>query len=132
MAENNRAAGVCMQKTPRRRAVKGQRMSHEELWELLIEHQNEVFFTVKGLPFRYTIKGGELFVDRREKSITRSTILKAYDRICETPEEITGPKKLNAFGAPYIWAIFLQLKLAAAPVRNGRAGAGRKKNKTDI
>ncbi len=127
-------AEYAYKRAPRRWAVKGQGMSHEELWELLIEHQNEVFFTVKGLPFRYTIKGGELFVDRREKSITRSTILKAYDRICETPEEITGPKKLNAFGAPYIWAIFLQLKLAVAPVQSGRAGAGSKKekNQTDM
>lgn len=84
-------------------------MSHEELWEMLEKHQGELFYTVKGLPFRYTVKGGELFVDRREKSITRSTIVKAYERICESPEEITGPKKLNAFGAPYIWAIFRQL-----------------------
>lgn len=67
-------------------------------------------------------------MDRREKSITRATIIKAYDRIQEAPEEITGPKRLNAFGAPYIWAIFLQLKIAAAPVRSTRAGAGRKKN----
>ncbi|MCD8105605.1 MAG: hypothetical protein LUF35_11555 [Lachnospiraceae bacterium] len=84
-------------------------MSQEELWELLAGHQGETFFTVKGLPFHYTVKGGELFVDRREKSITRATIAKAYERILETPEEITGPKKLNAFGAPYIWAIFVKL-----------------------
>ncbi|MCD7883401.1 MAG: hypothetical protein LUI87_06825 [Lachnospiraceae bacterium] len=84
-------------------------MSQEELWELLTKHQGETFFTVKGLPFHYTIKGGELFVDRREKSITRATIAKAYERIQETPQEITGPKKLNAFGAPYIWAIFVAL-----------------------
>ncbi|MCD7737286.1 MAG: hypothetical protein LUI07_10075, partial [Lachnospiraceae bacterium] len=77
-------------------------MTHEQLWEVLAEHQGETFFTVKGLPFQYSVKGGELFVDRREKSITRATIIKAYDRILESPEEITGPKKLNAFGAPYI------------------------------
>ncbi len=84
-------------------------MSHEELWELLIRHQDEPFFTVRGLPFRYTIRGGELFVDRRGKSITKATVSKAYDRILESPDEITGPKKLNAFGAPYIWAIFRKL-----------------------
>ncbi|MCD7766081.1 MAG: hypothetical protein LUH53_06120, partial [Lachnospiraceae bacterium] len=66
----------------------------------------EPFYTVKGLPFQYTVRGGELFVDRRSKSITKATVQKAYDRILGSPEEITGPKKLNAFGAPYIWAIF--------------------------
>ncbi|MCD8074726.1 MAG: hypothetical protein LUF27_06790 [Lachnospiraceae bacterium] len=98
-------------KGQRHDAGKGQNMSHEELWKVLEAHQGELFYTVKGLPFRYTVKGGELFVDRREKSITRATIVKAYDRICEMPEEITGPKKLNAFGAPYIWAVFRELKL---------------------
>ncbi|MCC8050110.1 MAG: hypothetical protein LIP10_05525 [Clostridiales bacterium] len=88
-------------------------MSHEELWELLVRHQGEPFFTVKGLPFQYTIRGGELFVDRRGKSITKATVSKAYDRIQESPEEITGPKKLNAFGAPYIWAIFRKLGIVA-------------------
>ncbi|MCC8066435.1 MAG: hypothetical protein LIO94_04965 [Clostridiales bacterium] len=86
-------------------------MTHEQLWEKLVEHQGEPFFTVKGLPFQYRVKGGELFVDRRGKSITRATIIKAYERIQENPGEITGPKKLNAFGAPYIWAIFKQLKI---------------------
>ncbi|MCD7817487.1 MAG: hypothetical protein LUH07_00310 [Lachnospiraceae bacterium] len=86
-------------------------MTHEQVWEILTEHQGEQFYTVKGLPFRYTVKGGELFVDRREKSITRATVIKAYDRILEHPGEITGPKKLNAFGAPYIWAIFKQLNI---------------------
>ncbi|MCD8336802.1 MAG: hypothetical protein LUD18_05910, partial [Lachnospiraceae bacterium] len=57
---------------------------------------------------------------RRPKSITRSTVVRAYDRICEMPEEITGPKKLNAFGAPYIWAIFRQLKLFPLQMSPGR------------
>ncbi|MCD7841152.1 MAG: hypothetical protein LUG56_01650 [Lachnospiraceae bacterium] len=97
-------------------------MSHEELWELLVSHQGEPFYTVKGLPFHYTIRGGELFVDRRSKSITRATVQKAYDRILEFPEEITGPKKLNAFGAPYIWAVFRKF---------GIVGGGRTKSGED-
>ena len=59
------------------------------------------------IPFTYTIKGGELFTDRKRKSITRSTFEKAYIRVQEEPESITGPKTLNVFGAPYIWALFL-------------------------
>ena len=35
------------------------------VWPLLQQHQGETFYTAKGLPFTYTIRGGELFVDRR-------------------------------------------------------------------
>ena len=36
----------------------------EELWPLFEQHQNQVFYTAKGLAFTYTIKGGEMFVDK--------------------------------------------------------------------
>lgn len=47
--------------------------SIDELWKLLMKHQGETFYTIKKLPFQYQIKGGELFVDRRSKSITKAT-----------------------------------------------------------
>lgn len=83
----------------------------EELWQLLEQHQQEVFYTMKKLPFQYTIKGGEMFVDRRSKSITRATFGQALNKLQEKPDAITGPKALNVFGAPYIWAILKTLKL---------------------
>ena len=51
--------------------------SIDAVWALLQQHQQEVFHTAKGLPFTYTIRGGELFVDRRQKSITVSTVANA-------------------------------------------------------
>lgn len=80
-------------------------MTIEMLWQLLIEHQNETFYTTKKLPFTYTVKGGEIFVDRRSKSITKATFEQAVNKINANPHLITGPKSLNVFGAPYIWAI---------------------------
>lgn len=80
-------------------------MTVDYLWEMLEEHQGETFYTVKRLPFQYVIRGGELFVDRRSKSITKATFQKALNQIQENPSQITGPKSLNVFGAPYIWAI---------------------------
>ena len=41
------------------------------LWEVIVSHQGETFYTKKMLPFTYTIKGGEMFTDRRERSITK-------------------------------------------------------------
>ena len=83
----------------------------DEVWEIIRQHQEEEFLTAKGLPFTYTMKGGELFISRKKKSITRSTFEAAWRKIQEYPLEITGPKKLNVFGAPYLWAIFKSLKL---------------------
>lgn len=53
--------------------------SIDAVWALLQKHQQEVFHTAKGLPFTYTIRGGELFVDRRQKSITVSTVANALE-----------------------------------------------------
>lgn len=83
----------------------------DQVWEMMALHQGEEFLTLKGLPFTYTIRGGELFISRRSKSITKSTFEAAWKKLQEHPEEITGPKKLNVFGAPYLWAIFRKLEL---------------------
>ncbi len=88
-----------------------------ELWDVIVSRAGEDFLTKKGLPFIYTIKGGELFTDRRERSITKSTFEKAYEKLqCDqigegAPKEIVGPKTLNVYGAPYVWAVFLGIGL---------------------
>lgn len=81
-----------------------------EVWAKITAHQGEQFYTIKGLPFMYEIRGGECFIDRRKKSITRATFEKAYEKIREEgAEQISGPKQLGVFGAPYVWAIFRAL-----------------------
>ena len=80
-------------------------MTIDTLWQMLIDHQNETFYTMKKLPFCYQVKGGEIFVDRRSKSITKATFEQALNKLDANPGKITGPKSLNVFGAPYVWAI---------------------------
>ena len=75
------------------------------LWDVIRAYEGKQFLTKKGLPFTYYIKGGELFASRSERSITRSTFEKALQKIQENPQEISGPKKLNVYGAPYVWAV---------------------------
>lgn len=84
-------------------------LNGNELWKILEQHQGETFYTAKNLPFTYEIRGGEMFVDRRSKSITRATFERALERVKEEPEKVTGPKSLNVFGAPYIFALLLNL-----------------------
>ena len=83
----------------------------DALWNILESRQGETFYTAKKLPFQYTIRGGEMFVDRRSRSITKATFLNAMKKLQEHPGEIKGPKKLNVFGAPYVWAILTELGL---------------------
>lgn len=80
-----------------------------KLWDIVAEHEGETFYTAKKLSFTYRIKGGEMFTDRRERSITRSTFEKAYLKVKENPETVRGPKALNVFGGPYVWAVLKQI-----------------------
>ena len=79
--------------------------------------EGDLWGTIEGLPFTYHVKGGELFTDRRERSITKSTFDKAYEKLVQdqlgedSPKRITGPKALNMYGAPYIWAVFAGIGL---------------------
>ena len=57
------------------------RVTTENLWEIIVSLQGTTFYTAKNLPFTYTVKGGELFTDRRGRSVTRSTFEKAFEKI---------------------------------------------------
>ena len=83
------------------------------LWAQLMENQEKTFYTLKGLPFTYNVKGNELFFSRKEKSVTRASINRAYQKAISA--EITGPKQLNVFGASYIYPIFLALGIIHCP-----------------
>lgn len=80
-----------------------------ELWTKITSHAGETFTTsgrgkVLGKPFTYEIKGAEMFVSSRSKSITRSTVLYAYHKV--KGKEISGPKAIGVHGDSYIYAVF--------------------------
>ncbi len=84
-----------------------------KLWNMILAHQDEIFTTTgrgtrSGVTFTYSIRGAEMFVDRKEKSITRATVMRAYHRAIELGV-VTGPKKLNVFGASYLLPIFKRI-----------------------
>ncbi|MCD8248577.1 MAG: hypothetical protein LUC60_01735 [Lachnospiraceae bacterium] len=83
----------------------GEITSGEALWVWLLQHEGQSFHTKKGLEFTYYIKGGELFASRRERSITRSTFEYALRKMQDSAQEVTGPKSLNVYGAPYVYAL---------------------------
>ncbi len=93
------------------------------LWEGLLRCQGESFITCKGLVFQYEIRGGEVFVDRKAKSITRATVNAAFRRAKQIEAEgglVDGPKKLGTFGASYLYPIFLRLGVLKPPGSEGQ------------
>ncbi len=83
-------------------------MTPDALWDAVASCAGMVFYTAKGLEYSYTIKGKEMFVSRKKKTITRSSILKAYEKALEL-KCVSGPKQLGVYGASYIYPIFLRL-----------------------
>ena len=93
----------------------------QEVWAMLQAHEGETFYTAKGLSFHYLIHGRELFVNRKNKSITISTVANALARIKAREaagEAITGPKKIGCYGASYLYPVFLQLGIIHLPQTN--------------
>ena len=83
----------------------------EKLWQELTYLQRCLFTTSKGLDFTYKTRGGEMFVDRKEKSITKATVMKAYGKVVELDGVVKGPKTLGTFGASYLYPIFVKMGL---------------------
>ncbi len=91
----------------------------ERLWETLIAFEGEPFRTAKGLEYTYRIRGGEIFVSRRDKSITKATVGLAFQKALALGAEATGPKKLGVFGASYLYPVFIRLGIIPAPETSG-------------
>ena len=81
------------------------------LWDTLVLFQGYPFYTAKKLQFTYTLKGHEMFVTRKEKSLTRASIMLAFWKALELGRMASGPKKLGTFGASYLYPVFLHLKV---------------------
>ena len=86
-------------------------MNMDCLWSAMVLFTGYPFTTAKGLKFTYSVRGGELFVDRKMKSITKSTVNIAFQKVVELKGNVSGPKKLGVFGASYLYPLFIRLGL---------------------
>ena len=79
---------------------------------------SQTFFTVKQLAFTYRVSGNELFISRKDKSITRATFNLAYhcvQALQASGTAVTGPKILGVFGASYLFPLFVDIGVIAQP-----------------
>ena len=89
-----------------------QALLEEVLWDSLVLLDGKSFETAKHLDYSYSIKGYEIFVSRKDKSITRSTVNLSLWNAMELQKSglpVSGPKKLKTFGASYLYPIFMEL-----------------------
>ncbi|MCD8249316.1 MAG: hypothetical protein LUC60_05635 [Lachnospiraceae bacterium] len=111
MEEISVTAERCRKFRERRTAVERMKQSVDNsvLWDTLLLFQSYPFYTTKGLKFTYTIKGGEMFVSRKDKSITRATVDLAFQKALSLEGIISGPKKLGGVGASYLYPVFIRI-----------------------
>lgn len=78
------------------------------VWKAIEIFQGYQFETYQGLCFTYSVKGYEIFVDRKDKSITKSSVDIALLKAVELQGNVSGPKKLKVFGASYLYPMFIK------------------------
>ena len=74
-------------------------------WERFVGCAGLEFSTMRGLRFTFEVRGNEVFFDRKEKSVTRATVICGYRKALEllaNGVRITSPKQLGVFGASYL------------------------------
>ena len=81
----------------------------DDVWDTMKLFQEYTFYTVKHMKFRYTMTDGEIFVTRKDKSITRSSVNMAINKVIEKKGIISGPKKMDVFGASYLYPVFKRI-----------------------
>ena len=89
------------------------------LWDAIVAYADYPFLTEKGLSVKYTVKGGEIFFNRKEKSVTRASVMKAFHRARQLQHEkgfVSGPKELGTFGASYIYPVFLRIGVCSKKI----------------
>ena len=97
----------------------GAEQTKDLLWATLIAFEDYPFKMEKGLRFYYTVKGNELFISRKEKSVTRASVNMAFEtavKLQREGSEIAGSKMLGCFGASYLYPIFIRIGV----IRDGK------------
>ena len=66
--------------------------SIDEVWKLIEEKEGQSLKTFSGLEFTYRVKGHEIFISRKDKSITYSSVKKALEEV----EKLVGYRPQEA------------------------------------
>ena len=96
------------------RNAKINQYSEEEMdvWKRLCDCEGQTFKTLAGLEFSFSVRGYELFFDRKAKSITLASVMQGYriaKKLVDSGVIIKGPKQIGTFGASYLLPLLQKL-----------------------
>lgn len=84
-------------------------MNMESVWNNIKQHEGEVFYTVTGKPYRYTVYGDYLMVENIKGSkIKKDSIAKAILIVNPTPKKI---ELEGCWGPSYIYGIITDKRI---------------------
>ncbi len=92
---------------PRYADTSGYTATEIDFWNWLLDNQQRSFLTMSGLEFQIYVKGNELFISRKQKSLSRATINIALKKAQEIGQIQKTPKELGTFGASYLMPLFI-------------------------
>ena len=81
------------------------------LWSTIEIFSGYSFTTVKGLRFRYAVNGNEIQIDRKKKSIARSSVKVALKVALGKNGNISELNKIEAVDVAYLYPMFLRFEL---------------------
>lgn len=84
------------------------------LWSTIEIFSGYSFTTVKGLRFRYAVNGNEIQINRKKKSITRSSVKVALKVALGKNGNISELNKIEAVDVAYLYPMFLRFGLIKA------------------
>lgn len=74
----------------------------EDIWNKIIKHQGEIFYTVRGLELKYEIKDDKIYHNRTKQPISKSDFKRVYGKFpIEKPTDIKDLVR----GSAYVYAI---------------------------
>ena len=83
----------------------------ELVWDAIVKFDSYPFHTVSGIKFRYTVKGQEIVINRKEEIITRETVDMALSNVLQNDRVVEKPEELNVPGFGYLHPIFTRLAI---------------------
>ncbi len=104
----------------KRNAARTDEEKEKKLWDEMTALQGCLFSTCRGLDYTYRIKGGEMFVDRMKKGISKASVMAAYRKVRELDGMVVGPNQLGVFGASYMWPVFVKMGIIKSSEKNAR------------
>ena len=83
----------------------------ELVWDAIVKFDSYPFHTVSGIKFRYTVKGQEIVINRKEEIITRETVDMALSNVLQKDRVVEEPDQLNISESGYLYPILKRLTI---------------------